>query len=661
MAAEPSVTAPAMGSPADTRALPTRWESTASAALGLGIALIPLVWVLSLPQRLGLFVFPEQIAALILGLGLALVFLRYRPNGRLAGGAGWIDCTLALLALAWGVYMAVRFQVLSEGAFFRPVESALVGVVIVALAVEGLRRVVGWTLLIVFAALVLYALLGHLLPGKLQGRSMAPQAFFSFLGTDSTATLGQTLGIACFVIVPFLLFGRLLVAVGASDVFDAVGARVAGRAPGGSARITIVSSMLFGTVSGSAVANVMANGVVTINLMRRNGYPAHTAAAVEAVSSTGGQIMPPVMGAAAFIMAEYLRVPYGTIMGAALIPAILFYAATWLQTELLARKLGLPALGADARQTLAGLRLQAILLAGAFAFLLGGIFWLRLEAEVAAVYAAAGLALAGLVLLRAKGFTLRHLLHEIAETGIGAADILLICAIAGMIIGLLGNTGLGFTLSTLLLEIGRTSLFALLIVTALVSLVLGMGMPTTGVYLLLATLAAPTLIQLGVSAISAHMFVFYYGMLSMITPPVALAAFAAASVAGTSAMRTGLESVRIAWISFLVPLLFVYQPAVLMQGPWVGVATALVFSLVAVTLVTAALVGYGLRVLSGPERILAVALGGAILIPPTHLPGGAWTEAALALVGLALIVWHATRAGRSALGVTPADRAAAQT
>jgi TRAP-type uncharacterized transport system fused permease subunit len=228
--------------------------------LGLGVALLPLIAVLSLPARWGLYILDEQIAALVLACGLGVVFLRTR------GGWGpfdrWIGTALAVLSLAFGVVLALRFPILSEGAFFRPIEAACFGVLAIALLVEGMRRIVGWVLTIIFAALCAYALFGHLLPSAIAGKSLSAVQLLGFLGADSTALLGPTLTVACFVIVPFILFGRLLVAVGASDVFDALGAKLAGRAPGGSGRVTIISSMLFGTVSGSAVANVMANGAV---------------------------------------------------------------------------------------------------------------------------------------------------------------------------------------------------------------------------------------------------------------------------------------------------------------------------------------------------------------------------------------------------------------
>ncbi|MGL4637179.1 MAG: TRAP transporter permease [Beijerinckiaceae bacterium] len=607
--------------------------------LGLGVALLPLIAVLGLPARYGLFILDEQIAAAVLACGLAVVFLRMPGKG---AAALLVSRMLAVVSLIFGAALFIRFPVLSEGAFFRPVEAASFGFVAIVLLVEGMRRVVGWTLTVVFALLFAYALFGHLLPASIGGKSLTIMQLLGFLGADSTALLGQTLTVACFVIVPFILFGRLLVAVGAADVFDALGARLAGNAPGASGRITIISSMLFGTVSGSAVANVMANGSVTIGMMQRNGYSKEDAAAAEAVSSTGGQIMPPVMGAAAFIMAEYLKVPYATIMLAALLPAMLFYGSILCQLDFTARRMGLPPVTESIGKPLRALQRESSLLALAFVIVLGGIFWYNLQPELAAVLSAAMLALIALVLLRGQGFTLKFLLKEVSETGLAAADVLLVCALAGMIIGILTTTGLGFTLSLLLLELGKSNLFLLLVVTAAVSLILGMGMPTTAVYMLLATLAAPSLVKLGIPPISAHMFVFYYGLLSMITPPVALAAFAAASIAQASPVAVAWHSVRISWIAFLVPFLFIYQPAILLLGSAFEIAAVAVGACIAIPLVTGALVGHALGPLQNAERLLWLIVGVIILVPVTVLgPLTVWVEAAGFIAGLLLLGLHA--------------------
>lgn len=627
-------------------------------ALGLGVALLPVGIVTGLPGRFGLFILEEQVAVVILALGLALVFLRV-PGG-LGRHDRLVSDLLAGVSLAYGAVLAVRFPDLSGNAFFRPVEAAAFGVVAFLLLVESLRRTTGSILTVVLLVLAAYALFGHLLPASLAGKSLGFLQLLGFLGTDSTALLGQTLSTACFVIVPFILFGRLLTAVGAAAVFDALGSKVAGRAPGASGRVTIVSSMLFGMISGSAVANVMANGTVTIGMMTRNGYSKEDAAAAEAVSSTGGQIMPPVMGAAAFIMAEYLRVPYATIMLAAIVPALLFYGATALQLDFTARRDGLPPFAEEAPRPLASLKLESVLLALAFLVLLGGIFWSNLTTELAAIAASGVLAMAALLLVRRQGFTVRRLVAEAAETGLASAEVLLVCALAGMIIGVLGTTGLGFTLSLILLEIGKTSLFLLLVVTAAVSLILGMGMPTTAVYMLLATLAAPTLVQLGVPALAAHMFVFYFGLLSMITPPVALAAFAAATLAGASPVTVALHCVRMAWIAFLVPFLFVYQPAVLLIGGPAEIAAVAAGCLVAVPLVCGGLVGHALAPVTGLRRVAWIGLGLLILVPVGGLGSTALAVELVALAaGAAVLALHWSAATGRRLPFATGGRTAA--
>jgi TRAP transporter 4TM/12TM fusion protein len=357
-------------------------------------------------------------------------------------------------------------------------------------------------------------------------------------------------------------------------------------------------------------------------------------------------------------MAEYLRVPYSTIMLAALVPALLFYLASGLQLDFTARKRGIPPLSeAGATPALGTLRIESALLAVGFVVLLGGIFFGNLPAERAAVAAAGVLAIAGLVLLARRGFTLRSLLRDIGDTGLAAADVVLVCALAGLIIGVLNQSGLGFTLSLVLLEVGRNSLFLLLVLTAIVSLVLGMGLPTTAVYLLLATLAAPTLVKLGVSPLGAHMFVFYYGLLSMITPPVALAAFAAASIAGASPVAVGWASVRMSWIAFLIPFLFVYQPGILMQGSTSEIAAAILAALIATPLVAGALVGHALSALSPISRLVWLSLGLALLLPLASWGAPAVTDAVLAIAGLGVLAAHVWRARAAGHLAGSADRA----
>ncbi len=624
-------------------------------ALALLIPLASMLWVLSIPQRLGWLIFPEQILAAMLGIAMAVVYLRDIDTP----GASWnrsVAVALATLSLLAAIYLAVRIPVLSEEAFFRPVETLLVSVVLLPLIIEAMRRSVGWSLVIVFALFALYALLGDLIPGKMQARALAPDELLRFLGTDTTAMLGLPLAVTCFVVVMFILFGRVLQTTGGSAFFTGLSQSLAGSGPAGPARVSIIASSLFGSISGSAVSNVMSTGVVTIPLMKKAAMPAHRAAAIESVASTGGQLMPPVMGAAAFLMAEFLQLPYRDILLAALIPAMLYYLALFLQVDFLARR--------DSKNAVqdtgsAETSVRQVLLAGwilpiPFAVLIIALFAYNLSPEYSVLYALAALIVLSLFRRDAQQrMTPRKLLADLIATGHSVAELLLITAVAGMIIGILSNTGLSFSLGFVLLGFGEQSLFALLLLTALVCIILGMGLPTTGVYLLLATLAAPPLVDLGLAPIQAHLFVLYFGMLSMITPPVAIAAFAAASLAGSPQMRTGFEAVRLGWCAYLVPFLFIYHPSLLMQGSAVSILLTLGCVFAALLLCSGAIAGHGLSAVNLPARIAAI----VVAVPLLWVYADAFHPLRLLalLAALLMMGWHISRSSqrRSPAGRRP--------
>jgi TRAP transporter 4TM/12TM fusion protein len=623
-----------------------------SRVLSLLVPVLALVWVVAIPQRLGLLIYPEQIVALMFGASLAVVYLRRRAGEaqivRLANHAA------GCLSMALGIYVFWRFPVLSEATHRYPTEALVLGLLVTALSLEALRRVVGWTLIIIFALLFAYAVFGDWVPGSLQGRPMAAGDVLRFIGTDSSAVWGQTLQIAAFVVVVFVLFGGLLIASGGGDFFTQLAMRVAGRGPGNSAKVAVTASALFGTVSGSAVSNVMSTGIMTIPLMKRAGFTPAQAGGIEAVASTGGQLMPPVMGAAAFLMAELLMVPYKAVALAAMLPAILYYLSVYVQIDFIARRDNIPSLGGLDRRGLGSVLKDGWLAILAFAVLLFCIFNWNMRAEVAAVWAFAALAIVGLaagyIRSSKQGMNWRQMLDVIIDTGGSTCDVLLITAVSGMIIGLLSTTGLGFALSMYLLEFGGTSLFGLLLLTALIGIILGLGLPTTGVYLLMAALAAPTLIQLGVEPMAAHMFVLYYGILSMITPPIALASFAAASLAGASKGRTDIEAFRFGWIAYFLPFLFIYKPGLLLIGSWVHIGYVFTSSVLALILVTGGLVGHALKPLNPVLRFAWLSIGLLVIAPLADI-GGDWLEYGVSLIGLVFFVsslvpmWREVRVG----------------
>ncbi|MEI4473811.1 TRAP transporter permease [Frigidibacter sp. MR17.24] len=614
---------------------------TATTALfGAAIPALALAWVLKLPMRMGLLVFPEQVAALMLALSLAAVYLKTLGRAQLPALA---DLLGAALSLVLGVWVFARFQVLSEQAMFHQAEALWLGVLVVALVLDGLRRVIGWTLIGIFALFIAYALWGDHLPGAIAGRAMSLTEVLQYLSSDSSATWGSSLQVAAYVVVIFVLFGGFLLAVGGGEFFTQLSMRVSGKGPGATAKIAVTASGLFGSISGSAVSNVMSTGVMTIPMMIRSGIRPAQAGAIEAVASTGGQLMPPVMGAAAFLMAEILQVSYREILVAALLPALIYYLSVYIQIDFLSRRDGTGSLVGERREVMGRILLHGWPTLLGFVVLLGGIFGLNLQAEVAATWTIFAL-VAAAVAAHALRPGMPGALSPAAvwrtfwQVGSSTADVLLVTAAAGMIVGILSVTGLGFSMSILLLDLGGTSMFGMLVVTALVAVVLGLGLPTTAVYLLLASLAAPALVQAGIQPIAAHMFVFYYGMLSMITPPIALAAFAAATISGAGQVRTGLEAFRVGWVAYFLPFLFIYKPGLLMEGGALDIAYVAVSSTASLVLVAGGIIGFGFRPIRGPLRLLWAATGMLTIAPLSEASMA--LELAVTAFGLALLAQH---------------------
>jgi len=401
-----------------------------------------------------------------------------------------------------------------------------------------------------------------------------------------------------------------------------------GRYRGGSAKIAITASSLFGSISGVAVSNIVATGVITIPLMKRAGFSPRLAASIEAVASTGGQLMPPVMGAVAFLMADFLEVSYREIVIAALVPSLLYYVALFIQADLEAARNGIARVEEDQIPELMDVLRLGWLFILPFVGLIYALFWLNWTAETSALLASGIVLVVGLLFgYKGKRMSLIDIWDALIRTGLSILDILMIVAGAGFIIGVLGITGLGFAFTFLIVEFGGGNLFLLLVVSAVLCIILGMGMPTLGVYVLLAVIVAPSLVEVGITPIAAHMFILYFGMMSLITPPVAVAAFFAASIAQAPAMGTGWTSMRFGWTAYVVPFLFVFSPSLLLQGDdSVTLAADVVTAVFGVWLVSAAMIGYFINALSFVMRALAILAGILLLIPQELAIGTVWTD-----------------------------------
>jgi TRAP transporter 4TM/12TM fusion protein len=625
--------------------------NTLAVALTCGV----LAWAGDLVRKVGLLLYTEQYIGAMLALALPLVYLSVPAFG---GGEGerrrdrnvpWYDVVAAVLGFACGIYVAFRFPALSEESSTRPWDAVITGVCLLLLFVEGLRRTSGIAITAVAVGFFGLALIGHLLPGGLAGRDVELERLNYFLIWDSSAVFGTPMQIITTVVVTFVFFGNALFKTGGSSFFTDISLSLMGRYRGGPAKIAIMASSLFGTISGSVVANVVTTGVVTIPLMKRAGFRPQLAGAVEAVSSTGGQLMPPVMGIAAFLMAEFLQVPYADVALAALIPAVLFYLSLFVQADLEAAREGLSGVATSEIPSALKVLKDGWHFPIPFVVLIGALFWLNYEPESAALLASAAVIAASLLFgFKGHRFSYKDLYTILRDTGLTVIDLFMIGAAAGAVIACLNYSGLGFSLTLALVHLSGGSLIGLLVIAAVSCIILGMGMPTVGVYILLATLIVPALIEMKVEPMAAHMFVLYFGCLSMITPPVAIGAFAAANLAGADPMKTGFEAVRFGWLVFVIPFLFVFSSTLLMIGNPVMVLIDFIVAVVGVWFGAAGVMGYSQRLLPPLDRLAYLVAGLCLLTPLEAFHLGRWLNAFGAVLAVMLLAYERVLKNRAA-------------
>lgn len=624
------------------------WSKPVSRGLGALLALASLAWAADLYRTAGLLLINEQFNALVLACALALVFLSVRMRAGASGPPPWYDILAAVAGFIAALYVAWDYSRLDAQAANWPLHGILIGGILLMLVFEGLRRVAGRFLTIILSIFIFYGLVGHLVPGSLQGRQVDPRELLLYLSLDSDGVFGSVFGVACTVVVAFLFFGALLARSGGSEFFTNIAIACMGNLRGGGAKISIVASSLFGTISGNAVSNVATTGTISIPLMKASGYKPEHAAAIEAVASTGGQLMPPVMGAAAFIMAELLAVPYSAIVIAAIVPALLYYVALFIQADLEAAKGGFSAVPAEDRPSPLQVLKDGWYFPIPFGVVIWALFWGNQSPETAALYASIAMIACAMIFGYAgKRMGVSDVWEALIETGRASLEILMIAAAAGFIIGILNVTGLSFALTSVLVKLGAGSLPLLLLLAAAISIVLGMGMPTVGVYVLLASLVAPALIEAGLKPIAAHLFVLYFGMMSMVTPPVAVAAYAAASIAHADSMKTGLAGVKFGWSAYIVPFLFVSSPNLLLDGKPLDVVLAIATAVAGVYLVSVAVAGYMVRNINIVQRLLFAAAGLALMVPANAFNGAVMTDIGGAVLGAALVVWEILQGRRT--------------
>ncbi len=611
-----------------------------AAVLGAVLTLGSIAEALDLYQLLGVTAFIEQRLVAMLGVALVLVFVAFpAARGTERGRVPWHDWAAAASSAAVCGYVAWEYATIFDNLHARLPEAVAAAVAIVALVAEGLRRTSGRVLFVFMLLFILFGLFGHLVPGQFEGRNVDVDRMFLYVALDPNGLVGIPLAVSTTIVITFVFFGHLLEASGGSRFFTDISVSLMGRYRGGSSKIAITASSLFGSISGSAVSNVVSTGVITIPMMKEGGYSPHAAGAIEAVASTGGQLMPPIMGAAAFVMAEFLQIPYSEVVIAAVVPAVLYYATLFIQADLYAARNGITRIDPDRIPArLATLRAGWAFLVP-FAVLVAALFRLNLRPDTSALAAAVAVVAVGTLMgYRGKRMAPLAVIRALSSTGSAVAQIVMIGAMAGVVIGVLNITGLGFALTQALIEMAAGSLFLLLLMAAAVSIVLGMGMPTLGVYLLLATLVAPSLVEVGVEPIAAHMFALYFGMLSMITPPVAIAAFAAATVAGSEPMKTGYAAVGFGWSAYLIPFLFVLSPALLMIGDPRDVLLVTAAAAAGIWAVCTGLAGWLFAGTGAVTRLLFVAAGAALLVPADSFDDAFALNAAGALLALGLVL-----------------------
>jgi TRAP transporter 4TM/12TM fusion protein len=668
----------------------TASRATVAAATILQTLLVASValWVLDVPsQAFRLALYTEQLLAVCLGLSLALAFVVERPvrsrfdwagavtsvglaayigfrhlrsgdvplalypalaaallwtllcsRGSAARALDWIAAALSLLICGW---IAAFYERLTGEVAMMPPEGIIGSAILILLVLEASRRISGLGFVGIILAMAVYIFVSPHFPGAFQTRPVSPDRLLVYLGLDTNGIISAILQVAVIVVIPFTILGQVLARTGGADFFSDIAMSAMGRYRGGAGKIAVVGSGLFGMISGSAVSNVLAVGIVTIPTMIRSGFSPYRAAAIESVGSTGGQLMPPVMGASAFIMAEFLQVSYGTVCIAAAIPALLYYACLFFHVDLEAAK---QRIGAAAVADAPGI--GEVLRSGwhflvPITFLIAALIYpevFQLTPEKVAIVATGMLLLFSLVFgYRGKRATIGQVLKAVIDTGRVSLDIILIGAAAGVMVGIMSISGLAFGMTLQLVALSGDNIFLLLLLIAVLAFLLGIGLPTVSVYILTATLLAPALIKLGVTPMAAHMFVMYNGILSMITPPVAFAAYAAANIARTDGWTTGWIACLVGWSTFLLPFLFVLTPSLLMDGSASEIVFNLARVLFGIYLGTTAVVGYALAPLPRPARVLYGLLALAVVLPPEAFTGAIWINAAGVAVAAALL------------------------
>ncbi|HCJ28157.1 MAG TPA: C4-dicarboxylate ABC transporter [Pseudomonas sp.] len=556
----------------------------------------------------------------LIGLFLAVAFLRYPARKADSQRVPWYDWALVPVVIGASLYLGYNGQTIIEQGwdYQAPLLATAVAAVLLAIVLEALRRCAGTVVFFVALLFGSYPLFAGHMPGFLWGNeySMAETVRAHVMGVESI--IGIPMQVVANLVIGFIVFGATLAVTGGGEFFMNFATALMGRSRGGPAKVAVLSSGLMGSLSGSAISNILSTGPITIPTMKRVGYPAHYAASVEACASTGGTLMPPVMGAVAFIMASFLGVSYAEVMVAAILPALLFYVVLVFQVDIYAARNGLKGLDASEIPSLWG-----TLKAGwPYLFSLVALIYMMLIMRIEA-YAPyfASLVLLTVTLLKRDGrLNAKGAMQLLKELSTSVANLVAILAGIGLVVGGLSYSGVAGAFSRELLLYADGNIALMLIAGAVTSFVLGMGMTVSAVYIFLSILLAPALVEAGLNPLASHLFILYWGMMSYITPPVALSAITAANLAGAGATKTSFYAMRMGAVLFILPFLFVINPSLILQGAWPGIVQSALTATLAMWLLASGFEGYLYRIgyLGVFARVIVLLAGGLFIYPELY-------------------------------------------
>ena len=599
------------------------------------IIVVGVGWITEVPRYMGISLIAAEWIGLLLGIGVAAALLKYPYFERFRV----VDALLGVVALACWLWMSVNYNDWIIDVSGYTVDKFVPGIVAIVLLMEAMRKAAGLPITVLVWLLIAYGLFGYLLPPPIQSEQLPAPAFVMYVYADTNGIPGLVMTVVGTLVLAFVVLGRLMQVSGATKFFTDLALAGMGHKRGGPAKVAVVASSIFGSINGTVIGNIMSTGIVTIPMMKKSGFKAHFAAAIEAVASNGGQIAPPVMGATAFLIAEFLQLSYVEVVIAALVPALLYYVCLFVQVDAIAARHGLHGIDKSDLPHARSLLKTGWVFLLPLLVLIYLLFGRGFDPALSAM-AAAGTLFVLMSILRRRLVSLREIAAMVVGGGENMLPLLMIAGGAGIVIGVMNITGLGFSLSIMLSQIGQNAgIFAMLVLTAAISIVLGMGMPTTAIYVVLSVVLAPAIVQMGVEPMAAHLFIFYFGLLSFLTPPVAIASFVAANLAGSGMWRTAFEGMKLATIAYLLPFLWCFNPALITDGSPIEILYAVGTALVGALMIAQGMQWTRLTVVR--DLALGLALfGGAVAVGGSTIWFGADSalNGPVGLAGIALLL-----------------------